>query len=281
MSLDEYKALSAIPLGYQIQWQNILLQLSVPFVDLKKIETGLVILQSIYQAGPPGKDSVLRAGHDIVDDRNFAHALLETLHEALQRVKENWESSQALSTFISLATRLLSLTSTEQTKDKCLAYLASVRVVAFGWVNLLRDKAHSATNDDQRTDLLSKAVEIALVCVDSFNVDERYLGNALAIPEDALVLIQCYIFIQEGDYTISNTSDSMISILRQRWKWLSYRGYPILAKEILEKRSRSLDDAIKKSWSAYQAGHSWRTVSEQFDHWLVSQTTPQGNSDPL
>lgn len=44
MSLDEHKALSTIPLGYRIQWQNILLQLSVPSVDFKKVETGLVIL---------------------------------------------------------------------------------------------------------------------------------------------------------------------------------------------------------------------------------------------
>jgi Protein of unknown function (DUF3638)/Protein of unknown function (DUF3645) len=281
MSLDEYKALSTIPLGYRVQWQNILLQLSAPSVDFKKVETGLVILQSIYQAGPSNNGNVLRAGHEIVDDENFALALLESLHEASQRVKENWESSQALSTFISLAARLLSLTSAGQIKDKCLVYLASVRVVAFGWVNLLRNKAHKATNDGQRTDFISKAVEIALICVDSFNVDERYLDDILALPEDASVLIQCSIVIQEGNYTISKTSDPMIPILRRRWEWLSYRGYPILAKGILNTRSRSLDDAIKKSWSAYQAGDGWRAVSKQVDHWLVSQTAPQGNGDPL
>ena len=33
MSLDEYRALSTIPLGYRIQWQNILLQLTAPSVD--------------------------------------------------------------------------------------------------------------------------------------------------------------------------------------------------------------------------------------------------------
>lgn len=106
-----------------------------------------MILQSIYQAGPSNNGNVLRAGHEIVDDENFVLALLESLHEALQRVKENWESSQALSTFISLAARLLSLTSAGQIKDKSLVYLASLRVVAFGWVNLFRNKAYKATND--------------------------------------------------------------------------------------------------------------------------------------
>ena len=281
MSLDEYRALSTIPLGSGIQWQNILLQLAVPSVDFKKVETSLVILQSIYQAGPPGNGSVLRAGHEIVDDENFACSLLETLNEALQRVKENWESSQALSTFISLAARLLSLTSTGQVKDKCLAYLASVRVVVFGWVNLLRDKASRATSNDQRTYLHSRAVEIALICVNSFNLDEKYFGDTLSVPEAASVFIQCSIIIQEGEFTLSQTPGSMASILHQRWKGISYRGYPILAKEILEKRNRSLDDAIKKSWSAYHAGHSWQAASEQASHWLVSKTAPQGSSDPL
>jgi hypothetical protein len=240
-----------------------------------------VVLQSIYQAGPSSNWDVLRAGHKVVADENFAHALLGSLHEASQRIKENWESSQALSTFISLATRLLSLTTTEKIKNRCLVYLAGVRAVAFGWVNRLRDKAHRATLDCHRADLISKAVEIALICVGSFNVDKTYLDEALALPEDASVFIQCAIVIQEGNYAISKTSDLMIPILHRRWRWISYRGYPILAKGILEAQSRSLDDAIKKSWSAYQAGDGWQAVSEQVDYWLVSQTAPQGNSDPL
>ena len=281
MSLDEYKALSTIPLGYRIQWQNILLQLTVPSVDFKKVETGLVILQSICQAGLPSGNNVLRSSHEVVGDETFAAVLLDSLHDALQRVKENWESSQALSTFICLATRLLSLASTEQIRTRCMVYLASVRVVTFTWVNILRHKAQKATDEGQRTDLISRAVEIALICVDSFNVDESYIDDTLALPEDASIFLQCSIVIQEGNYTISKISNCIISILHWRWKWLLYRSYQILAKRILQARHGSLDDAIKKSWSAYEAGDGWREVSEQMDYWLVSQTAPQGNSDPL
>jgi hypothetical protein len=39
MSLEEFKALCAIPLGYRTQWHNILVQLNAPTVDFKKIET--------------------------------------------------------------------------------------------------------------------------------------------------------------------------------------------------------------------------------------------------
>ncbi|TVY56340.1 hypothetical protein LCER1_G002622 [Lachnellula cervina] len=281
MSLDEYKALSSVGLGYRIQWQNIL-QISVTSsVDFKKLETGLTILQSIYQTGPPSSGSVLRAGHEILDDDNLAHAILKALREALQRVKENWESSQALSTFISLAARLLSLTSSNQIKEGCLHYLASVRVVAFGWVILLRDKAHMTTSADQRTYLLSRALEVALVCVDSFNIDERYLETLLAIPEDLSLLIQCSIVVQEGAYTPTHRSDPIVSLLFQRWKALTYRSYPILATNIIESNSPSLDDAISKSWSAYKAGSGWRKSPEQDGHWLITRTEPQDKSNGL
>ena len=281
MSLDECKTLSTIPLGYWIQWQNMLLQLSMPSVDFKKVETGLVFLQSLYQAGPPIQGSTLRAGHEIVSDDIFANKLLEALEVALKRVKENWESSQALSTFISMATRLLSLTSTVSIQSRCLGYLMTARAVAFEWVSLLKDKAQKETSDDCRTDLLSKAVEIALICVDSFNIDEIHLKRTLCYPKEASVLLQCSIIIHEGNYTISNASDSMIRILHRRWKVLSYRSYPIMAEQILEYRSESLDDAIKKSWAAYHAGDGWEAVSTQADHWLVSETSRQGDSDSL
>jgi hypothetical protein len=178
LSLDEYKALCNLPLGHLLQWKNILLQLFAPSVDFAKPETGLVILQAIHQAGPCSDGNVLRDGHTIVDHEQFALAFLRGLSEGLQRMKENWESSQSLSTFISLAARLLSLTAADKIKGICLDYLSRVRVIAFNWVNLIREKAHIATEDDIRRDLHCKSVEIALICVDSFNVDPVHLKKS-------------------------------------------------------------------------------------------------------
>ena len=281
MSLDEYKALCAIPLGYRIQWQNILLQLSAPSVDFKMIETGLVVLQSIYQSGPSRESKILRAGHDIVNDDRFAHAVLESLDMSSKRVQENWESSQALSTFISLSTRLLTLTSASQIRDSCLSYLGSVRVITFGWVSLLRDKAHTATNNDHSMELLLRSLEIALICAGSFDVDERYLKETLASQDNASVFIKCSIIIQEGNYTLSKTSAPALHVLHRRWKLLSYRIYAILAEMVLEASSQFLDDAIAHFWPAYEAGDGWRMVQDQARCWLVSNTAPRGGSGQL
>lgn len=281
MSLDEYKALSTIPLGYRIQWFHILRELSLPSVDFKKAETSIVILQSIYQVGPPKIGSVFRESHSILDDEDFSYHLLEALHGALQRVKENWESSQALETFMSLAHRLLSLTSSHRIAGECLAYLAKVRLVTFNWVNLLRQKSHEATNDDQRIDLGVKAVEIALICADSFNLDERYLDGVLSVPEEATILIQCSIVIQEGELTVSKATEPITSLLYRRWKALSYRCYTIFATEILEKHNQCLDNAIKRLWSAYHAGYGWQVASDESNRWLVTQAAPKGGINPI
>ena len=69
MSIGEYNALASIPLGQTIQWQNILVQLALPSVDFKKIETALFILQAVYQAGLPGT-SFAREGHKALEDEN-------------------------------------------------------------------------------------------------------------------------------------------------------------------------------------------------------------------
>ncbi|TVY81339.1 hypothetical protein LSUE1_G008843 [Lachnellula suecica] len=278
MSLEEFKALSTICLGNQIKLQNILLQLCMPAVDFKKVETGLVILQSIYQAGPPS-DDFLRQSHRVLTNRNFAGRLLEAIQVAFQSVKQNWESSQALSIFISLITRLLSLALDENIKSDCLDHLDIFRTVAYGWLSVLNEKAHKATDDYQKKDFRSKAVEIALLCVDSFNIEDSHLADLFSKSNSASVFIQCLIVIQEGETLVSGSSNSMLSILHRRWKGLCYRSYPFLAKQILENKSTCLDDAIKKSWCAHQTSQGWLKVSENMNYWLL--TAPQIGTDAL
>jgi hypothetical protein len=281
MSLDEYKALCTIPLGYLIQWHNILLQLAVPSVDFRKVETCLVILQSIYQAGPPQNGNVLRASHEVLGDQNFAFALLRSLEESLQRIRENWESSQAVSTFISVSVRLLSLTSAEDTKTRCLAYLRDIRAVTFGWVNLLTDKAYGATNDSHRAELLFHAAELALICADTFNIDDKYLERVFTLLEDGSVFLQCCILIRNMAPAISGASDPMTPMLHQRWKSLCYRSYSVLATQIFDAQSRCLDDAIRRTWASYVASNGWCPVSNKFDYWLFNTLSPQCGERPV
>ncbi len=138
-----------------------------------------------------------------------------------------------------MSVRLLSLTSAEDTKTRCLAYLRDIREVTFGWVNLLTDKTYGATNDSHRGELLFHAAELALICADTFNVDDRYLERVLTLPEDGSVFLQCCILIQNMASAISGASDPMTPILHQRWKSLCYRSYSVLATQISDAQSRA------------------------------------------
>ena len=60
MSIEEFKALCAIPGGYNIQWHNILVQLHATVVDFKKLETQMVFFTMLRTSWTKRKRSGCR-----------------------------------------------------------------------------------------------------------------------------------------------------------------------------------------------------------------------------
>ncbi|KAK3116175.1 hypothetical protein LTR53_003724 [Teratosphaeriaceae sp. CCFEE 6253] len=264
MSLDEYKKLATLPCGFSLQWPNILIQLGFPAINFKKAESTLVILQCIYQAGPCG-DGILRAGHAFLGDNNSATKLLDELCLALQRIKQNWESSQALSVFSSIASRLLSMCSSPAIQSSCLALLEDLRATAFQWALELREKARKVNGQTERAEYLSKRAKIALICIDTFNVGHTPSVNALAAAaEQASVLVQCMIIVQESRTLLASSSDPIIPLLLLRSRRLLYECNPILAAN-----SKAIDDGIVRSWAGFRPGNPWSTAAAG-THWLTT-----------
>ena len=115
---------------------NILPQLAVPSLDFTKVETNILLLQTMCQAGEPHGENVF--SHEILSDETFGTELIFQLGNALHRVRDNWSSYHTLAGFVHLAARLLSLTSSTKIQNECLNFLAEVRQIAFGWVGLIR-----------------------------------------------------------------------------------------------------------------------------------------------
>ncbi|KAI0844999.1 hypothetical protein F5Y00DRAFT_265964 [Daldinia vernicosa] len=281
LSLEEYKALASLPLGFLLQWQNILLQLASPSIDFRKEETALVILQCIFQVGPRDGHNVLRSSHKTLVDAQFSHALLDSLDKALLRVRENWQSFQGHGIFVSIARRLLSLTSSQNEKDKCLTFLADIRKITSGWIHDLEDKIQGATDDDIKEELRYRLVKITLICADTFNVEEEHLRSLLAAPDSACTMIRCSIVINEGLNCIPSKADEWTSIMHRRWERLAYRAFNILADEIITKSSPALDDAIKKTWSDFPAAGKWEIQKKPYNHWIVNRSTLNNGDNDL
>ncbi|KAH7012087.1 uncharacterized protein B0I36DRAFT_369914 [Microdochium trichocladiopsis] len=124
MTVAEFKELCVLPLGFKLQWQNILRQLQAPSVNFNEESTFVFIAQCITQAGWPDSGNVLRASHAILADPIFAQELLDGVLTATSRAAESWQSAEALRTFILIATRASQLTTDTSIARGYLDFLA-------------------------------------------------------------------------------------------------------------------------------------------------------------
>ncbi|RDW72793.1 hypothetical protein BP6252_06700 [Coleophoma cylindrospora] len=278
MSLDEFRSFALLPLGYEIQWQNILSQLAIPSLDFAKVDTTFLLLQISQQIGPTN-NSASRASHEVLSNEYFSAALLEQLREAKRRVGENWESFQALAAFICLAARLLASTPFLNIQSGCLEYLASCRSLLFGWVTKLRAKVQSCTDDAQRAEFAARAVEIALICMSSFGIDRERLHSILCLTAEASVFLQCSITIQEHLLSIDPSRSSSAAIFLARWRQLMYKSYPELVHMIVDLLDPCLNLAIKEFWVDYMPCSEWQQLPEPNQCWLQSSSFSDGRSN--
>lgn len=282
MSLEEFKALAVLPLGVKIQWLNLLVQLHMPSVDLKKLDTNLAILQIIRQAGPPCNGDVAREGHQDLQDEIFGRCLLKALETAVERFKENWESCLALGGLIAIATRLLSLTPSDAIVHDCLDFLRSCRRISRGWALSLQKSARSTSNHNRRDRSLLKAFEISHICASTFDMDQHYLEDELRQWSHGSLFLGCAITIQETTHT-ALTDCSLVSTIRhQRWVRLASRAFPILVEEI-KWGNKCINMAIQRSWAGFLPGTTWKCHSADAQHWMTSNTaqTPDSGSQTV
>jgi hypothetical protein len=274
MPLEEYKELTSVPLGRHIQWANMLLQLAMPSVDFRKEATTLIFLQCIHQTGPPD-GGILREAHGVLHSNTKAFDVVRNLGLAVERVKRNWESAQALSLFASMTTRVLPLNA--KTRTACFSLLAKIRDIAMTWIHSLHELALNASTQSERSLFVSKGVEVALVCASTFDVDDKYMTEILSSASNASTLIQAAIVVQQGG-SEQDWNDQYLGLLRFRFARLSHRCYKLLAGH-----HAALDNAIKCSWSAYiPCTTGWVTSPGNADHCVMAETQGlEGVTQPI
>lgn len=280
-SLAEFRALARMLVGHRLQWMNILVELSCPTADLKKPEATLVILQAIYQSGPADEDSFRRGGHAILAKDSFTGTLLTAIEEASGRIQENWESMNALSILIAIATRQLSLSSSSEMSSRSLRTLSQLRDIAFRWVQVLKAKFEGAQDDSQRLQFLENLVECALICCATFDVDNERLELTLLHEGAGHLFLQCSIMVHDYYAREAASGEGALAwILHRRWQQLSYRAYKILAGAILQSNVQTcLDVALEACWTSYRRGNPWTPAATGADHWVMTYTeAEQGQS---
>ncbi|OJJ65727.1 hypothetical protein ASPBRDRAFT_79658 [Aspergillus brasiliensis CBS 101740] len=232
MSLGEYKALCSMPLGFHIQWQNILRQLAAPSVVFNNVETCLFTLQIMHQAGPPSlMDPILREGH----------------HE--------------LSVLIALTQKVLACSPSVQIQEECIAQLDGLRKISFNWVMAVGDKTGATDSNDHRNNLIASAAYLALMCVGTFDCENSHLERMLRNDLHASIFIQCSMIIHDRKGLLNRVSSCLLPILYYRWQNIAFQGHRILANNTVHGRTTALDRAIQRTWAAYRPGSPWTAAS--------------------
>jgi hypothetical protein len=267
-SLDEFKALCTLPLGSEIMYENILIQLAMPGFDFSKVEVQVLMQHIVHQVGPCN-GQVERTLHWILRDSAFCRSMLAQLETAVQHISENWESWRALATFCLLARRILSLTTSVEIAERSLAFILSVRVVCLRWLRTLEDRAMASTNQDQRSELYLRTLDIALLGTSTFNVDDSFFQSLFEQRGSVSALLQFSIRVKENQESLKSNADNVCRFMHQSWKKMMYRALPTLRRQVLLDGS-DMNQAILVSWPTFQPASDarWTILDEPYSQWL-------------
>jgi hypothetical protein len=267
-SIDEFKAFCTIPLGCETMYENILVQLAMPNMDFAKTETQCLMQHIVHQVGP-WNGQVERTLHWILRDSDFCDSMLAQLEMTLRKISENWESWRALATFCLLARRILTLNTSEEVTQRSLKYLVDVREVCLRWLRTLEGRAMTSTNQEQRSELYLRTLDIALLGTTTFDIDAKFFQGIFEQPGTASALLQFSIRIKENQESLKSNSDNICKIMHQSWIRLMHRILPTLQKRILH-ASEEMNQAVLVSWPTFQhaSGAQWTSSKEPQHQWL-------------
>ncbi|KAJ6170960.1 hypothetical protein N7470_000027 [Penicillium chermesinum] len=171
-----------------------------------------------------------------------------------------------LDALIQIALKISSLSPSSDERGRFFAHLQSMRHIAFGWIQSVKQKASQEVHDAIKTELLAKSVHIALVCAATFDADD--LAGSFALSSEVSIFLQCCMAIWNGRVSLSLTPGSLLSILFHRWQVLCYRSHPFLSRRCSVGPESPMNSAIQRVWAAYPGNACWAEISQFIPYWL-------------
>ncbi|KAI5927230.1 hypothetical protein F4810DRAFT_649849 [Camillea tinctor] len=272
LSLGEFKAMATLPIGYHLQWTNILVQLSSPTVDFNKPDTALIMMQIVHQVGLPSECPRYRASHESLNNEVFTKKLVQVLFLQLKRIERNWESYVALKVFICIAIKALSvLDPSNRLAQEYIKFLQKCRATATKWIYELQVKESNTYDDRQREEFFAIISQISLICISSFDIEQFHLMNLLLQETQVKCLIECAIIVKSLSFSVGEPLDPISIGLTLQAKRVLYKAHEILIREILDSKNKGLDEAIKRTLNSFTRGDEWKRLSDTEYHWLETK----------
>ncbi len=280
LTMHEFYAFGTLRSGHRLQWRNIARELIARVLNFSCHETHTLITQAAWQVGPFSKGEVCRESHVDLEEEEFGKSLQSALEDAVGTIEGNWQGAAAARTFVALATRLLSLSTCNMVHENCFRFLRRAREISLRWTRELGQKLQGGQKEEEQKILNARALEMALTCHGTFDVDLHHLPNLLKSDEDIAVVTECSIIVHDRCPVVTDDlSASVKTLLQRNWR-LSYVLEPLLRERILEVRN-GLDSTVGRLWAGYMPGTPWTALKTPSERWLVTETSSKGGRSSM
>jgi hypothetical protein len=273
LSLHEFLAYGSLRSGLNVQWINILRELTQPNLSWRSIAVYNLIFLAVHQVEHRDPHQALRKINEVFLDISFCQTLNNVLESFVDRVQANWTEINSMAVATELLLKALSLTEPSTERERTKSILQNVRTVTMRWVEELIARLEKATTSEHISKIQYNLVYAAYICRRTFDRDEADVPETLTSEVDVACYIECAVIVENNCPDNIETLPLSISRAIIRDRHMSHRLHKHVVRAVLSSRE-SIDQAIQRIWHRYQPNLSvlWETVPSTGDRWLATRT---------
>ncbi|KAL5318844.1 hypothetical protein ACEPPN_013911 [Leptodophora sp. 'Broadleaf-Isolate-01'] len=280
LTVHEFHAFASLRSGHRLQWLNIARELISRTLNFGAEEVCLLVIQASWQAGPPALQQVSRDSHIDLEEEAFGGDLLSALEAGMSSIEGNWQGSTAAFTFISLASRLLSVSLHASVRSRCLKFLQIARIVTVEWLRDVVKLLHDASDEAEIAYLTLRALDIALICHSTFDVDPCHLPSLLSSTETIAIVVETATIVNDRWPLSEEPLTTLTRLLMRRFSRTSHALESTLKKKILASPD-GMNEAVRRIWPGYEAGTPWTVVEAPNDRWMTTRSAESDNAGSM
>ncbi|TGO33323.1 hypothetical protein BHYA_0252g00040 [Botrytis hyacinthi] len=280
LTLHEFYQFTSLRCGHYLQWLNILRESEARLLDLNSDEVFQILTQTAWQVGPAACKLACRDSHQDLEDEAFGIHLLQALNTIVSSVESNWQNVRAVRVVTILTTRLLSVSTKEKVHESCIRLLLRIQVITIAWTRDVVRILHDCQEEDELEALKLRALELALACHGSFDVEIKNLEIMLSSTETQTIFIESLITVRDRRPALTTGLDSIIQFGLRRFDRLNHSA-ELTLRSIIINDSAGIDITIQTLWSGYNPGAPWKALGLPNERWLRTKTAAFNGQEPL
>lgn len=233
--IKHIEELGSLRFGEKVIWPKVLRELQGTSINWTAPEASIFISQVALEASyKTSGDNLSRERHTQLNDETFSLKVLHELARHLKLYKENFSEHIGLAVISTIAIKIL-VESPPSCHPVALDVLHETRRTCFDMLKSIRDTSDSTAH------MARVKLNVALVCVYTFNVANTFLKPLLVESETAEKYVFCSIVIQEGNSKITSQFQKS---LYAPWQRLAATASRILVGQVRSKQLAGIANGI-------------------------------------